>query len=318
MENNYFKKLINLYFISRYSEKNENNIQLWLLNPSNEKEKEIYLRDIWDNLDVKTDADIYQQLDKVKKRASITVVPKISFRTIIWRAAMIFLPLMVSATFLYKLLLPIEMLSFETHAGEKKEISLPDGTVVWLNSCSKITYPEKFSEKERLVSLEGEAYFAVEKSDSIKFIVNAKDISIEVLGTMFNVRAYDNEESATTTLTTGKVAVYTVSDETFILEPDQQLVYNIKNQTSRLNKVNVNDNDWKSGVLSFQEMNIVEIFRELERRFDISISVNKVMSSDKYSMKFVNKEDLINILDVLSDLSGEFNYEVNNKIVVIK
>ena len=301
-----------------YSEKNENKIQLWLLNPSNEKEKEIYLRDIWNNLDLKTDADIYQQLDKVKKRAGITVVPKISFRTIIWRAAMIFLPLMVSATFLYKLLLPIEMLSFETHAGEKKEISLPDGTVVWLNSCSKITYPEKFSEKERLVSLEGEAFFAVEKSDSIKFIVNAKDISIEVLGTMFNVRAYDNEESATTTLTTGKVAVYTVSDETFILEPDQQLVYNIKNQTSRLNKVNVNDNDWKSGVLSFQEMSIVEIFRELERRFDISISVNKVMSSDKYSMKFVNNEDLINILDVLSDLSGEFNYEMNNKIVVIK
>ena len=318
MEKNYFKKLIDLYFINRYSDKTEKRAQLWLIKESGEKEKEIYLRDIWDNLDVKTDADIYQQLDKVKKRAGITVVPKVSFRTIIWRAAMIFLPLMVSATFLYKLLLPVEMLSFETHAGEQKEISLPDGTVVWLNACSKITYPEKFSKKERLVTLDGEAYFAVEKSESIKFIVNAKDISIEVLGTMFNVRAYENEESATTTLTTGKVAVYTDSDETFILEPDQQLVYNIKNHSSRLNKVNVNDNDWKSGVLSFQEMNIVEIFRDLERRFDVTITVNKIMSSDKYSMKFVNKEDLTNILDVLSDLSGEFNYEVKNKTVIIK
>ena len=317
MEKNYFKKLIDLYFINRYSDKTEKRAQLWLLKESGEKEKDIYLRDIWENLDVEADADIYQSLEKVKRRAGITIAPKITFRTIMWRAAMIFVPIMLSSVFWFKLL-SVEMISVATQAGEQKEISLPDGTVVWLNACSKITYPEKFSERERLVTLDGEAYFAVEKSESIKFIVNAKDISIEVLGTMFNVRAYENEESATTTLTTGKVAVYTDSDETFILEPDQQLVYNIKNHSSRLNKVNVNDNDWKSGVLSFQEMNIVEIFRDLERRFDVTITVNKIMSSDKYSMKFVNKEDLTNILDVLSDLSGEFNYEVKNKTVIIK
>ncbi|MGE4586079.1 MAG: FecR family protein [Mangrovibacterium sp.] len=161
----------------------------------------------------------------------------------------------------------------EIHApmAARVRFQLPDGTVGWLNSGSSIRYPVNF--KNRKVEISGEAWFDVVHQSSNEFRVITPCFDVKVLGTMFNVVAYNNEESAQVILERGKVAVYDKYDNISTeLVPDQQFIYDKKTRKSVRTSIDAKAyTSWKDGVLIFRNVPMKEIVRRLERHYHADI-----------------------------------------------
>ena len=195
---------------------------------------------------------------------------------------------------------------------------LPDSSEVWLNAGSTILYPETFAKDKRLVILNGEAYFSVQKDTASPFIVETSQLSVKVLGTKFNVKAYPNDEKITTTLTSGKVEVSVQSQPPRILKPNEQLTYDKKSSDIHISVIDTNDtNSWVVGKLIFTNATAGEIFRTLERHYNTTIDNEaNIPVSKRYTVKFLKDEDLDEILNILKDIIG-FDYQQHeNKIVL--
>lgn len=158
-----------------------------------------------------------------------------------------------------------------TSKGEKSYLQLPDGTKVWLNSCTTLEYAENYGHSNRNIYLDGEAYFEVAKNKDLPFVVKANGIDVKAIGTAFNVSAYMEDSQLTTTLFNGKVAVQpTLTKQEVLLEPNQVAVYD----KSR-NKIEVVPYDkklfaqWRGGFLSFEMMYLQDITKLLERNYNV-------------------------------------------------
>lgn len=158
--------------------------------------------------------------------------------------------------------------------GEEYQLNLSDGTTVWLNSESKLSFPTQFASNIREVELEGEAYFEVAKNKNAPFIVKTNQMNVEVLGTSFNVSAYQDEDEMKATLVEGSVKVianYGIT-EAKIIKPNEQVVFNANS-----NQMNVTTVDarmfgrWREGVFAFEEDNLDEIMRKLARWYQIRV-----------------------------------------------
>lgn len=169
-------------------------------------------------------------------------------------------------------------LQLTTPNGGQYQITLSDGTRVLLNAASTLTYPVQFgSENTREVTLNGEAYFEVAKDPEKPFIVTTTKQRIEVLGTSFNINAYNNETATKTTLLTGSVRVHISADkhasgESRILTPNQQSV--VSDNQNEITVKNVNPEStiaWKNGLFNFHGLSIDESLKQVERWYDIRI-----------------------------------------------
>lgn len=195
-------------------------------------------------------------------------------------AAILFLPMLVaSACFIVTLMRTSDdIVEVRTNPGMVTSITLPDSTVVWLNSESSIKYPRKFSRKSRNVSISGEAYFAVRRDADRKFIVTTpKDIKIEVLGTEFNIEAYDCDKEVAATLISGKVEFqYSKGGQSsrIVMKPSQKVVYNSLSQTATIGSVNcLIDTAWKDGKIIFKDTSLEDALHILGKRFNVEFSV---------------------------------------------
>jgi transmembrane sensor len=158
--------------------------------------------------------------------------------------------------------------------GTKSTIELADGSKVWLNADSKIQYPLAFDGKTREVYLNGEAFFEVAKDVKKPFIIHLSNGTVRVLGTSFNVRAYDNEAVVETSVATGKVAFIPryattkkTSDTLYIL-PNNKVRFELKKEVVKiLNTAATDDKAWTEGKLIFKSMTLKDICTELERNF---------------------------------------------------
>jgi transmembrane sensor len=159
-----------------------------------------------------------------------------------------------------------------TPIGGLWQIALPDGTKVWLNSASSLTYPTTFRDlKKRVVQLTGEAYFEVAKDKAHPFIVKTASQSVEVLGTHFNVNSYRDEPSVKTTLAVGRVKVSNNNGQTMLLIPGQQAILTTNN-TLTVIEANVEQAlAWKNGRFRFKDEDIQSIMRQLSRWYDIEV-----------------------------------------------
>lgn len=159
--------------------------------------------------------------------------------------------------------------TISTPRGGQYKVILPDGTQVWLNSASSLTYPIHFSRKERKVELEGEAYFDVAHNAQIPFIVNSVGQSIQVLGTQFNVEAYGDERQFTTTLVQGSVHVSSNHvPSSLTLKPGQQAV--LSGGKFEVGIVDVNDyTAWKDGLIMLNNFDLPTVIKQLERWYDV-------------------------------------------------
>jgi ferric-dicitrate binding protein FerR (iron transport regulator) len=168
--------------------------------------------------------------------------------------------------------------SISTPKGRQFQLILPDGTKVWLNAASSLKYPTHFSGNERKVEIKGEAYFEVAKNANKPFIVTLpKGAEVRVLGTHFNINAYDNEDAIKTTLLEGSVKVVNHdsaigNENSIMLKPGQQAVLaphsllTIHNSPD-LEKVIA----WKNGVFNFEDATLQEVMHQLERWYDIEV-----------------------------------------------
>ena len=160
--------------------------------------------------------------------------------------------------------------SVVTPRGGQYQMILADGTKVWLNAASSLRFPTAFSGKSRMVHLEGEAYFEVARNAKMPFVITTKKMNVDVLGTHFNVSAYDDEEVVSTTLLEGSVRL-TVDAKKATLKPGEQAVIG-KSQKLLVNMVNVEDAiAWKNGYFVFDNENIQSIMRKVARWYDVSI-----------------------------------------------
>lgn len=163
-----------------------------------------------------------------------------------------------------------------TPKGGQYQIILPDGTKVWLNAASSLSYPTSFFDYERKVELDGEGYFEVAKNDGMPFKVKTNDQEIVVLGTHFNIKAYSDDSMTKTTLLEGLVEVHpntNISDSggEVVLKPGEQSIVS-RNNRIRVTKVNASSEvAWKSGVFSFRGADIQNVMSELSRWYDVDV-----------------------------------------------
>jgi ferric-dicitrate binding protein FerR (iron transport regulator) len=162
--------------------------------------------------------------------------------------------------------------------GQKQTIALSDGTVIQLNAGSSLTFPAKFTGKSRDVYLKGEGYFEVHKNENLPFIVKTEYMNVKVLGTSFNISAYNDEKTVSTVLVEGKVKVATkdrmfLNDE-YVMKPGEGFFYTAGSGKPVLESVDVNDYiSWKDGIFIFTEKPLVEIVRRVKKYYNKPIQI---------------------------------------------
>lgn len=212
----------------------------------------------------------------------------------------------------------LTQISIEAPYGSKTKLYLPDGTLVWLNAGSKMSYAQDFGINERTLNLTGEAYFEVTKNKHIPFKVHTEELDVKVLGTKFNFRNYKDDLEAKVCLLEGKVALNTREKET-ILHPDQQALLDKK--TGKLSVSGTKaaySAEWTNDRLYFDEVLLSDIIKELERSYDVKITVaDDTLNTIRFYGNFRKREQSIQeIMDVLSS-TDKMTYTMNGKNIVI-
>lgn len=211
-----------------------------------------------------------------------------------------------------------------TSQADRQQITMPDSTVIWLASYSRLTYSANYNKADRRVRLVGEAYFEVRRDAQRPFIVATSTLSTRVLGTHFNVKAEQAEDHIAVTLLEGKVSVARedslqgTSEELALLDPDQQLIYN--RRTGNVTRLQVAAYDyaaWKDGVLNLKNMTLQEALKRLEKWYGVSIvvadpSVYRCMIHASFK-----NESLPNVLKTIGMTVG-FTYSMESHRVKIE
>jgi ferric-dicitrate binding protein FerR (iron transport regulator) len=215
--------------------------------------------------------------------------------------------------------------ALETRTSGAKEIvsiELPDGTQVWLNKNSKIEYPKVFDGDERQVYLQGEAFFEVVPNPEQPFIVMSDRISTRVLGTSFDVRAYQGDETASVSVATGKVEVSKEIEEgepirITQLTPEQELVINTEKDETYINIVSAaNIAPWHLGQLVFRDNTYDEVMQALQERFGKKIEFKSSIGKCRVMASFNSNASLNDVLKLLS-MSNSFDYVIGRDTVTI-
>ncbi len=215
----------------------------------------------------------------------------------------------------------VEAITLTTPRGGTYRLTLPDGTQVWLNAASTLTYPSRFRPEERVVHLEGEAYFAVKQIEKDKkllpFRVESSKQTIEVLGTEFNVSAYGDETQTRTTLINGKVSIQAVGAmESLMLSPGEQSL--VDQQVMRKTKVNVNDYiDWKNGEFVFRNENTHQVMQRIGRWYDLDVKqLDQRIINERFSGTISRYGNLQTVLDIMSE-AADLSFEIENRSVSV-
>ncbi|MDB4923995.1 FecR family protein [Mucilaginibacter sp.] len=202
-----------------------------------------------------------------------------------------------------------------TPRGGQYKLTLPDGTEVWLNSASSITYPTAFVGKERNVNITGEAYFEVAKNKEKPFRVRSGNQTIEVLGTHFNVMAYADEDAIKTTLLEGSVKIVE-NNEASILKPGEQAIVD-KNGSVKIGPALVDEAlAWKNGYFKFNRVNIKYIMRQLARWYDVDVLYEGNIKNDEFVGTIGRGENIRQVLHILELDNVHFKIE-DKKIIVL-
>lgn len=197
-------------------------------------------------------------------------------------------------------------------------LELSDGTKVWMNSESSLSYLSRFDGKQRIVELSGEAYFEVAKNLEQPFIVRTADMDVRVLGTQFNVKAYPDEDYTYTTLNEGKVRVSNGNVQENLV-PDEQLVF--ENTTGEFTKKNVDAtiySAWVKGKFLFKDERLEDILMTVSRWYDIDVFFSDPLLKEvRFSISLNRYENISKLLEHI-ELTESVKFEVNAKALLVK
>jgi len=202
--------------------------------------------------------------------------------------------------------------TLKTARGETYQIRLPDGTLVWINAASSLTYPASFAAlKTRTVTLNGEAYFEVAKDASHPFIVKTAQQHLVVLGTHFNVNSYPDEGQTLTTLLEGSVKI----NEQTLLKPGEQAQLSA-NGNMRVGKANIAEAiGWKNGFFLFEKDDLPTVMRQISRWYDMDVKYEGEVPKASFDGKVYRNLNLSKVLEVLK--YADVKFRIEGKAIVI-
>lgn len=323
------KYLLRKYFHNQCTVEEQEELMLWMNLPENQHDLEIYLHEHWQELKdelpptVVNYNQVWQNLQQNIVETSMPSQNKLWYKV----AAAVFLITMISTlAFLHlvnkKSSPEITSQTISNPKGERSQVKLPDGSVVWLNAESTISYPIHFSQSIRRVALSGEAYFDVVK-DLRPFIITTESADIEVLGTSFNVSAYPDDENFSTTLVEGAVMLrigggLLKKATEAKLAPNQRAKFLKSEKTLDLEMVDDISlyTSWKDGKLIFENTPFSSVATKLERWFDKEIKLLDEIKDERFTGTFEN-ESLEQILEVVN-VSTPIDYSISGNNVLIK
>lgn len=205
----------------------------------------------------------------------------------------------------------------ETPRGGKYQVTLPDGTMVWLNAASILKYPVRFKGAERRVELIGEAYFEVAHNEKLPFRVVSNKQTVEVLGTHFNIQAYNDESVWKTTLLEGSVRISSLNN-TSLLKPVQQAQVT-ENGTLSVSEANIEEAlAWKNGYFRFHKEGIETIMRKISRWYDVDIEFKGAITDEKFNGTSSFDKNIEQVLEVLETTEAVHFKIEGRRIIVMK
>lgn len=204
-----------------------------------------------------------------------------------------------------------------TPRGGQFRLTLPDGTGVWLNAASSITYPTAFTGAERNVTVTGEVYFEVAQMANKPFMVTANHTAIQVLGTSFNINAYTDEATVNTTLLQGSIKV-TAGAAGQVLQPGQQAQTTTNGSLQVLNHADTDQAiAWKNGSFNFNGKGLPEVMRQLARWYDIEVVFSGKVPVRKFGGEIQRSLPLSEVLEILQTMDVKFKIENEKKLIVL-
>ncbi len=200
-----------------------------------------------------------------------------------------------------------KMLSLTTPRGGTYRVTLPDGTKVWLNAASTLSYPNRFVGNERRVTLSGEGYFEVVKDESKPFRVESRGQQVEVLGTQFNISAYPDEAATKTTLVEGAVRLGSNAADITLSPGEQGILYDGKIQVEAVNVATYVG--WKNGEFVFNGIELHDAMMQLSRWYDLEVVYEGEISPTPFYGSFSRSSTLAKTLDILKEAKVNFSVQ---------
>lgn len=322
--------LLNRYFTDQCDAAEVAQAKAWMNDPQNEEELEVHLKLIWASLpgDVpEDDFDAERLLDRIHHKINLSESGRHSVFELekprpwlgyLYRvAAILVIPLVLFNLYHYwNESAKVEQWQEISNApGVINKFKLSDGTLVWLNSNSKIKFPTQFSGDERRVEIEGEAYFEVQHDDALPFRVNAGGVLVEDIGTKFNISAYPDEKVVETCLLEGKVSVEAKDKPGTkkILEVNQKAIY--QTASGRMTVVKAKADDiaaWIENKLVLRDTRLDEAARMLSRRYNVDIVLKNKELAEYTCTATLRSENLKQVLALLK-LATPINYTITEQ-----
>jgi len=327
-EKNISGKVVDLFFSGRYSSDIESDVYSWLIDGVKPEAKDRAMRSLWDKLRVEVDRAVYVSLAQVNRKLGFGRSPQLQRRDRLHtslRVAAVVLPLMVmvaaffrtdrGAQLVAQYIPKVEVVVPDGQPG--KTVTLPDGTTAMLNAGSTLSYPRWFLGSHREVILSGEGYFSVTPNPGKPFMVHMDKMTVNVLGTKFDAMDYPGISKAVVKVQQGKVGVESLNRQ-FKIEAGRQLSVDVANGDVRVGHVPTNEvYSWSRGALIFEGNSPEDIISTIERRFNVKFDIDKDVKfpNECYSIKFVDNENLQQMLEVLTPLIGGFGFQIRGDAV---
>ena len=205
--------------------------------------------------------------------------------------------------------------TISTPKGGMYQIVLSDGSKVWLNAASSLRFPTAFTGKQRNVELSGEAYFEIEKNAAMPFNVTVSEMNVQVLGTHFNVMAYNEESEIKTTLIEGAVKV-TKGNAVGLLKPGKQASLDNNGAIIITDAEIEKDLAWKNGMFFFENNDIKTIMQQLNRWYDADISYQGNVTNRRFTGQISRYINLSGVLKML-ELTGDIHFKIEGKKILV-
>ena len=214
---------------------------------------------------------------------------------------------------------PVSYATLSVPAGQYAKAVLPDGSEIWLNSKSSLTYPDRFAADKREVQLNGEGFFKVVSDRQHPFVVITKDMEVTATGTQFNVSAYDNDAWTSTNLMEGAVAIRSEQHGlSHALKAGEAVVLYKEHNKLYLKASDIDEISWTKGEFRFREMSLEDIAKRLERNFNVTIVFeDQRLKNRRLTGAFYHHQSIENILKAIQKSIKQASYRIDRNMIFL-
>jgi len=324
--------LIVNYLIHQLSSEDREELRIWLSISEENRSYFVEMQDIWKTSEAQ-DKDVFDSeaaYRRIKALISYQHQPNKEKRHIhlplpyYWAAAVV-LAFVLGGFSFFVINNRIIQNSAKQYAiyvpyGAKARVVLPDNSIVWLNAGSTLRYGQNFGQNNRQLALVGEGYFEIAHNAAMPFTVNANQVSLKVLGTKFDVKAYPEDKRLDVTLLRGSILLTTIyqPNSSLKLIPGQLAIVNKTNRDVKVKRVDASEAAaWTKGKIVFDEELFSQIIRRLERDYDVTIDVKDPKLNDlRFYGDFSNAQSIQEILNIMTS-NNDFHYTMKENHIVV-